>query len=289
MLCPTCQAKLPVNPYRSSGFSSYCPSCQHQDCLRCHIRKPLDDFHKQARRPNGYRDICKICIKQETAHYNTINAAKIKEARNTPEAKTKKSARYHEKKDYWAEYNKQYRETHSDQLRQQRQSYYQETKDHQNQKSLEWQKNNRQQATENWKKWYRKHTEIQIERSRLWQKSNPEKVRAIAVASESRKRARSHDDPLNDFSTAQRDEVFPAYKYRCVYCPKDCMECHNKSHLLTIDHITPLSKGGSNTLSNIVPCCKSCNSKKATKEVPVPVQPLLLTVAPSKKKRNNDT
>ena len=45
---------------------------------------------------------------------------------------------------------------------------------------------------------------------------------------------------------------------------------------LEMDHITPLSKGGDHTASNIVPCCRSCNAKKGTGPVLKPVQPMLL-------------
>jgi 5-methylcytosine-specific restriction endonuclease McrA len=31
---------------------------------------------------------------------------------------------------------------------------------------------------------------------------------------------------------------------------------------LTMDHIVPLARGGSSTRSNVVPCCKDCNSRK---------------------------
>ena len=31
---------------------------------------------------------------------------------------------------------------------------------------------------------------------------------------------------------------------------------------LTMDHVVPVVRGGSTTRSNVVPCCKDCNSKK---------------------------
>lgn len=43
----------------------------------------------------------------------------------------------------------------------------------------------------------------------------------------------------------------------CFYCGKKMKE-RNK----TIDHIVPIIKGGSNCYSNLVVCCKKCNSFK---------------------------
>ena len=35
----------------------------------------------------------------------------------------------------------------------------------------------------------------------------------------------------------------------------------------TIDHIVPLSKGGDHHWSNLLPCCRSCNSSKRDRDV----------------------
>lgn len=51
------------------------------------------------------------------------------------------------------------------------------------------------------------------------------------------------------------------FGWLCVYCRKTLTP-----KTLTKDHAIPLSRGGSNWPSNLVPACKSCNSKKKAKK-----------------------
>ena len=96
--------------------------------------------------------------------------------------------------------------------------------------------------------------------------ANPQRYCAASKRHEALKRGAL----ISDFTAEQWRDMQTAYNHRCAYCGKRA-----KRHL-TQDHITPLSKGGSHTLNNIVPACKSCNSKKHIGPPPVPVQPLLL-------------
>jgi 5-methylcytosine-specific restriction endonuclease McrA len=65
-------------------------------------------------------------------------------------------------------------------------------------------------------------------------------------------------------------------EYKCFYCNQPVRDYHDfylddhgkfqrKAHLdeATIDHIVPLSKGGSNLLSNLVLACYQCNSERS--------------------------
>ena len=54
--------------------------------------------------------------------------------------------------------------------------------------------------------------------------------------------------------------IFAKAEKRCVYCGE-------QSSRLTIDHCTPISRGGDHIAENLVPCCKSCNSSKGTKDL----------------------
>ncbi len=104
------------------------------------------------------------------------------------------------------------------------------------------------------------------QRVRTWRKNHPKEN----AASKKLARARKAHAPVSDFTHAQWVMVQEVFDHRCIYCHKRA-----KGHL-TQDHITPLSKGGSHTLTNIVPACRSCNSKKSTGPPLIPIQPLLL-------------
>lgn len=58
-------------------------------------------------------------------------------------------------------------------------------------------------------------------------------------------------------STKVRLAVYKRDGFKCVRC--GCSD-------LTIDHIIPIAKGGTNEDNNLQTLCRSCNSKKGTKD-----------------------
>lgn len=119
----------------------------------------------------------------------------------------------------------------------------------------------------------------------LRREKDQEKYRAIDATKRQRRAAAMEATQIKDLSAEQWEEIQAVFNWRCAYCPPNCWRCSQKKHKLHQDHITPLSEGGSHTLANVVPACKSCNSKKHTGPPPIPVQPLLLTLAPAKQER----
>jgi 5-methylcytosine-specific restriction endonuclease McrA len=119
-------------------------------------------------------------------------------------------------------------------------------------------------------KYYEENTAKICAHTATYQRENPEKVKVF----QSRRRARKAAG-RNDLAPQQWEEVLQAFDSRCAYC-------HKKSRTLEMEHVVPLSKGGENTVSNIVPSCVRCNRKKSAGPVPTPVQTLLFTIASAK-------
>ncbi len=91
--------------------------------------------------------------------------------------------------------------------------------------------------------------------SQAWRVRYPHKDRAV----QARRRARILATPVNDFTADQWLGLQEQYDHKCAYC--------RQSAPLTQDHVVPLSKGGTHTLSNILPACRRCNQRKGTKSV----------------------
>lgn len=110
---------------------------------------------------------------------------------------------------------------------------------------------------------YVKHRPKRQAYAKVYRKANPDKHREWTE----RRRARKANAPVNDLTAAQWREIKALYKYRCAYC--------HKKKPLTQDHVLALNNGGSHTFSNVIPACRTCNSRKGTRPAPAH-QPLLM-------------
>lgn len=109
------------------------------------------------------------------------------------------------------------------------------------------------------------------EYSAKWKAKNPEHAKAIFRKNSHKRRAlKSINTSLDMITEAGRMMKFilasPASA--CAYCDKLVSGKERE-----IDHIKPLSRGGSHSPMNLIACCRSCNAKKWRNSIGKTFQP----------------
>ena len=107
-------------------------------------------------------------------------------------------------------------------------------------------------------KWRAENQEKKRTSDAKWQKDNPGKRRAIKQRYRAKKR-----NAQGTFTAADWKAKLEYYGYRCRYC--GIHKSETSEGWLEADHAIPLSQGGTNFISNIVPACRSCNASKHAK------------------------
>lgn len=123
------------------------------------------------------------------------------------------------------------------------------------------------------REWIKKYPEKHTKHNMEWEKKNPEKANAIARRAyhkhieESRKNARINSanrrakvkEVGGKHTKSDITRMLINQKDRCYYCQKKLNGVYN------VDHVIPISRGGSNDPSNLVIACPQCNKKKSYK------------------------
>lgn len=122
--------------------------------------------------------------------------------------------------------------------------------------------------------------------AKLWRSKNPERDKTPKSILNAHRAAWAKRNPLKcrvnkHIRRARKINApgkFTASEFLalCNFYGNICLCCWRSAGLvkLTADHVIPLSKGGSNDISNIQPLCGSCNSSKGTKTVDYRVKSL---------------
>lgn len=97
------------------------------------------------------------------------------------------------------------------------------------------------------------------ERVKAWAEKNPDKVKSIQkkwLFEHQDKVRKRYKECSNRLLQKDWPVILEMFGHRCAYC----LQPSDKP--LTVDHIIPLSRGGEHSIENVVPACKSCNSRK---------------------------
>jgi 5-methylcytosine-specific restriction endonuclease McrA len=114
---------------------------------------------------------------------------------------------------------------------------------------------NRAKDRERGRKRYAANPQAHHDYMKKWRASNPERARAYVRLSGHRRRAAAGGEFIR---VEDWEALLRKHDRRCAYCG-----VHAAS--IEADHRTPLSRGGKNTIANILPACRRCNRRKRTK------------------------
>jgi 5-methylcytosine-specific restriction endonuclease McrA len=86
--------------------------------------------------------------------------------------------------------------------------------------------------------------------SAVYRKNNPDKIKINNLKRRVAKRS-------NGIYKISEKEIQKLYSSNCFYC--------GSYEKIQIDHVIPISKGGTHSIGNLVPACKDCNLSKRDK------------------------
>lgn len=193
-------------------------------CCHCGVTKPLESFARQKNRPLGRKGRCKECIRLYEQGRGEIN----KETDRTYHRNNRK---------YRNEQSREYKRANDEFCKELDRRYY---------------RKHRERIRERSRRYRLQNVESYRENYRRWREDNPESVRA----NHQRRRARWSAVPVNDLTSDQWKEKLSGYGGLCHWCG------HETGEGVHMDHVIPISRGGSHTICNVVPSCQSCNQSK---------------------------
>lgn len=150
--------------------------------------------------------------------------------------------------------------------RESKRQYYAKHREEMNKRTAQYRIDNPRYDVQHRIKYRAKHREEINRHAAQWRTENPNYHHQYRIDNAGKYRAYTANRKAlsiaaeGTFTDEQFVELCNKYGNRCLCCGKDNVK-------LTVDHIVPLSKGGSNNLENVQCLCKSCNSKKHTKTV----------------------
>jgi len=140
-----------------------------------------------------------------------------------------------------------------------RKDYYYEHQEEQKQSRQQWYQANRERVLEGDHQFRKEHPEILAERWQRWAKTERgyEHCRVRVRNRHARSKGAQGNYTFNDIQKQYANQ-----KGKCYYCR---VKIKNHTSAYHIEHVIPLSRGGTNDMSNIVLACPSCNLSKSNK------------------------
>jgi 5-methylcytosine-specific restriction endonuclease McrA len=161
-------------------------------------------------------------------------------------------------KEEWSKYNSKWKQENKDKVKKHNKKYYQENSNKVLELNKQWRKENKEYFLKYMEGYYINNKDGRKECIKKYNKTENGKATKQRATYKRRIKIKNI---INTLNSQEWLDILEAYNYKCAYCDVE-FDCEN---LPTKDHIIPISKGGDNMKENIVPACRSCNSKKNNK------------------------
>jgi 5-methylcytosine-specific restriction endonuclease McrA len=205
-------------------------------CTGCGLELPVASYAKKSNVRSGLSAMCRGCVSVR------FKARYLADTEFRERAKTRAVEQRLADPEAVKAYKKAYHQNNQEAILAKHKAYYAENKEVMLAKNAEYVKQNRHVAN--------------AANSR-WQANNPDKKRAIKM------RRRGKD---GDYINAK---IIHALWHKqnglCIYCRAKLGDSPKSKQTYHIDHIHPISKGGTNELHNLQCLCPPCNLKKGAK------------------------
>jgi 5-methylcytosine-specific restriction endonuclease McrA len=199
-------------------------------CKGCEVEKDLSEFYVSKTNLDGRMGKCKLCV-----------ASRVRENRRERLEQYAEYERIRANLAHRIEARRKYQEEHKEQI-----SEYKKR----------WSEENYERVAAYKRAYYEQYREQVIARSKEWAEDHLENVKRFKANNRRRRRA-AKNAGKGHFTVEEFDALCSAYGYACL-------SCGATDRVLEADHVVPLTKGGSDEISNIQPLCGECNRRKFT-------------------------
>lgn len=231
-----------------------------KQCSRCHQWRPRTEYRSAKKTRDGLYAWCNPCSLEYRREWAKANperqrAAKQREySRHADKYREYRQQYYRENKERVDEHNRRAYHENREARREYSRQYYAKNRDRLGRINRQYYAAHRVELTAWHREHYRQNKEAYHQRATRWRVANRLACRLIWH----RRRARERN--------AEGSHTVREWYALLEWFGSKCLACGSHESL-TIDHVIPLSCGGSNRIDNLQPLCHSCNSAKSASTV----------------------
>lgn len=150
---------------------------------------------------------------------------------------------------------RRYREANRERVNARERAWYERRRDAERARQRRKHRENPERERQRHQRYYRENREARQAYDRRYIRQNLDKNRAKNHRRRARERGTDGDHTAEQFAA-----LCARYGHRCLCCGATGVP-------LTVDHVLPISRGGSNDIANIQPLCETCNKSKGTRHI----------------------